>query len=557
MTGVADYDGAVQTETETWLERGDAALRIGDWAAAASAFQEAWDAEPLPEAGMGLGIAQWWQGQTARGLLRIEEATQVFLARPDLYQAAKGMLRLAFHQAEHMANPELASSWLRQAAALLEEHAIEPLQGELELVRSLLSSDLQEGERLALEAMNRARSMGDPDLELAALARMGALRVAQGHTQEGLERLQEALTAGLAGEAHRSETLALASCLMARAAAQAADHIRALQWVRWIEQFAEQHRSPIHHALAATVYGRVLVATGAWDRGEEVLTEAVKLTEDLVPTYHADAVVGLAELRLARGQLAEAERLLHGLDAQPGVLPPLARARLMQGRATTAVAMVERRLHVIGREALESSELVEILGEAELMLGAFDSAARHARTLVELGRRRSCPTIAARGARLLGRATHGRDLEAAVQLLETSIEVWRKLGLPYERARTQLQLGTMLRSQNLAEAEDVLRAAVQALDTLGAVPEADEGVALLAQLGVQLDHEGRRSQMRLTPRELEVLRSLGDGLSNSEIASKLFLSLKTVEHHVASVLTKLRVQSRAEAAAQAEQYQSE
>jgi DNA-binding NarL/FixJ family response regulator len=48
----------------------------------------------------------------------------------------------------------------------------------------------------------------------------------------------------------------------------------------------------------------------------------------------------------------------------------------------------------------------------------------------------------------------------------------------------------------------------------------------------------------ITTREAEVLRLLGDGMSNADIASKLFLSVRTVETHVSSLLAKLQLRSR-------------
>lgn len=535
-------------ETETLLEAGEAALRRSDWAAAGEAFERALAEEALPEAALGLSRALFWRGDLSGCLAKLEWATEVFLRRPDLYWAASGMIRLALHHHEHLEEAEAAAGWLARAERLVAEHSIESLRGELWFVESVLAEDPVRAEGLARQAHERGRTAADPDLELSALARLGASLVEQGHALEGLKLIDEALAVCLGGEPKTIDTVAFVTGLMIRSCLLCADHTRALQWIRSAERFTERHTSRFHHSECRALYGRVLVATGDVRRGEEVLEEAVELAREGVPAHRAQGLVALAELRLMEGRMEEAERILRGLASHPRLLPALARIRLLQGRAELAVAMLERRLHVIGRECLESSALLELLGEAELALGAFDAAHRHARALVELGRARSSALIAARADRLLGRALAERDPDGAARALTVSIDAWHRLELPYEEARARLYLGALLRAHRPADADRELRAALTALEGLGANPEADLAASHLRQLGVEVARGGPHLSSALTRREAEVLRLLAEGLSNPQIAGRLFLSRQTVEHHVANVFAKTGAKTQAEIA---------
>jgi DNA-binding CsgD family transcriptional regulator/tetratricopeptide (TPR) repeat protein len=127
---------------------------------------------------------------------------------------------------------------------------------------------------------------------------------------------------------------------------------------------------------------------------------------------------------------------------------------------------------------------------------------------------------------------------------EAAAQAWEEIGEPYERALALCD----------APEPDAAIAGLQLLDELGAVAPARLVRRRLAAQGVSGVPRGPRATTRANPaglsgRQAEVLALIGDGLSNTEIARRLFLTPKTVEHHVTAILRKLRVNSRAEAAA--------
>lgn len=243
---------------------------------------------------------------------------------------------------------------------------------------------------------------------------------------------------------------------------------------------------------------------------------------------------------------------MSGLGEHAETAPVLARIHLRGGRAGVAASIVRRRLATVGANRLESGVLLELLGDAELAGGGIDEAAELGTELAELGMSAGCELLRARGERLRGRAAAaGGDLAGARGHLDAALVAFARLEMRYEAARTSALLAEALRAVEPEVAVAEGRAALVTFEELGAGADADMAAGLLRELGVKAARVGPRGGADLTKRETQVLGLLGEGLSNPEIAARLHLSRRTVEHHVAHVLTKLGLRGRAEAAAEA------
>jgi DNA-binding CsgD family transcriptional regulator len=214
-----------------------------------------------------------------------------------------------------------------------------------------------------------------------------------------------------------------------------------------------------------------------------------------------------------------------------------------------AAAVLRRRLAATSPGRLDAAAVIELLGEAEVALGDSGAAIERGRALVALGMVNHCDLIVAHGERLLGHALAATDVSGACTHLETALAAFVQAGVPYRAAQTRLLLARVLGHHDREVAGAEARAALSVFEDLGADRDADAAAALMRDLGVKAARTGPRNVGRLTRREQEVLALLGEGLSNPEIAARLFLSRKTVEHHVARILSKLGLRGRAEAAA--------
>jgi DNA-binding CsgD family transcriptional regulator len=224
--------------------------------------------------------------------------------------------------------------------------------------------------------------------------------------------------------------------------------------------------------------------------------------------------------------------------------------RIARGEPAAAAALLTQRLDEIGWSSLPAAPLLAQLVEVRLLEGYLDAAIAAASALDEIAATGGRDRVEALATAARGRIAAAEGREDAAGLLLEGVNRFAALGARLDAARTRLALARSLSVTSPEVAVDAARHARAELEALGALRDADAAAALMRSLGAK-GRAGPRAHELLTRREDEVLRLLADGLSNRELAQRLFISSKTAEHHVSRVYSKLGVSTRAEATAYA------
>lgn len=535
------------------MARAGSALAAGDWEVARSCFESVLEEHETPEALFGLGASLFWLGETELAVATLQRAYAAFRREGDPASAALCALQLCLIYGGSLGNHVAAAGWTARLAELVEHQGVTPMAGWLALCRAVHAAENMEfaaAEALANEALQNARHSGDRDLELCALGELGASIVLTGRLAQGAALLDEAMAGALAGEGQMLETVVFTGCRSIVACSRSLQIERAVQWIHASDQFTSRYGNMHLYTTCRTHYGSLLLGQGRWEQAEAELREALRIGRTSEPRLYGEALAKLAELRVAQGRLEDAEQLLADVQDHPAAAYPLAEIHLRRGRGEVAAALLHRRLHAMGTDNLEAAPLGELAVQAEIAVGDTPAAADRARRLAEVGERARCDVVLARGVRGLGRASLALgDCETAGGELGRALEGFSRLGLPLDTARTHLLLARTCREHRPEAAAAEAQSALGTFDNLGAAGDSDEAASFLRELGGRAVRLRPRRTPDLTNREHDVLALLGEGLSNAQIAERLFLSRKTVEHHVRSLLAKLGLANRTEAAA--------
>jgi DNA-binding CsgD family transcriptional regulator len=446
----------------------------------------------------------------------------------------------------------IGGGWVGRAQRLLADVDGEVVERGYVLIqvmfRHIFAGDFPVALGLAEQVTGYGRRFADPDLIAMGLSSEGRLLLYCGRVPDGFALLDEAMVGVAAGEVS-TIFAGHVYCSMIEACQEIADFDRAARWTSALTAWCEQQPGLVSFTGQCAVHrGQIMRAQGEF---EEALTEL-----DLAMRRYREAdalsAAGLAMaergdvLRL-RGDFAGASAAYDaaatfGYEPQPG----LALLWLAQGRTRAAIGAVQRLVGEAG-DPVRRSRLLPAAVEVELAGGHADDAAAHAEDLRSIAASFGCPPVQARadhaGAEV---ALAAGDAAAVLPLVRRALSVWERLGARYDVARCRVVLGRALRALGDEEsAVTELSAARRAFADLGARPAEREVDAVLR----------RALPFGLTLREVEVLRLVAAGRTNSEIAALLVLSEKTVGRHLSNIFNKIDVTTRTAAAAFAYEHQ--
>jgi DNA-binding CsgD family transcriptional regulator len=414
------------------------------------------------------------------------------------------------------------------------------------MFRAVNTGAFPDAAALADEMTAAGRLHGDADLIAMGTCSQGRLTIYSGRIAEGVALLDESMVRVIAGEA--SPIVAgHVYCTAIEGCQEISDFARVAEWTSALERWCSaQPGLLLFTGQCALHRGQLLRLRGDWTAA---LAEFDRAAHRYVEVGSPDAV-GLTaceagDVHRLRGEYDAAEASYqqagdHGFDPQPG----LALLWLARGQRAAALNAITRLLAEPGGPVQRGRLLpsaVEVLVDAEM----FDAAREAATELAALAAAFGSVTVEAMSAQAHGHVELASgDAAGALPYLRKALQLWARADSPHDRARAQLLMGQALLTLGDHESgRREIEAARTTFRQLGAAPDADRASALLAPPAG--DPRG------LTAREIEVLRLVATGRSNSQIAGDLVLSEKTVARHLSNIFTKLGVGSRTAATAYA------
>ncbi len=378
------------------------------------------------------------------------------------------------------------------------------------------------------KALELAIRLGETEIEVHALTNIGTAKLV-GEDPAGREDLERALATSLNGgfEEHASRAFTNLSTMSFRHR----EFATAAEYLKAGIAYCDEHNLDSWIRYMTAYRAQIAMAVGRWD-------DAVKDAQTVIrhprvaPVSKIPALAALGRIRARRGD-PDSEALVCESPLDEGyrlAVPTDEMQRLVQVVAARAEAVW-----------LRGADATDVVAE---VAKAYELGLKHADSWIQgelafwLWRHGRLDHVPAKIAQPFALQMAG-DWQAAARL-------WEEFGCPYEQAMALAD----------SDCEGPLRTALEIVERLGALPMAAIIRRKLRANGVRDIPRGAQERTRQNPcgmtnRQLRVLGLLVEGRRNADIARRLFVAEKTVDHHVSAVLAKLGVRSRGEAVAAA------
>ena len=457
----------------------------------------------------------------------------------------------------------MAEGWVARTRSLVAGMAdAGSLEGWLALVDSE-ASRLDVAAAEAERAVAAGRKHGDVDLEIVSLARLGACRVGTGAVVAGRSDLQQAMTAAVSGEGQDIQYVGEALCTLLEVSGWLGDPGMVEPWAQQLAEFRSAYAfgpllplettsgADLISAFCTSCCGGVYLVTGRLDVAERELADAVtQLATTGCRPRCLHPVARLAELRVLQGRLEEAEALLVGFESEWECAVVAAALDIALGRPKRAEALLVAALDGLQAAAVVAVPVRVQLVDAALAAGDLALAERTAGELAEVAVATGTTLHRAQADFAAGKVLLAQGDPEAATRLRASARAFAECGAPLAACRARLALARSLVDREPGHRRDRGQERPPGVRPDGGDVRGRPGRGVPPGLGVK-GRTGPRDGAVLSRREQEVLGLVAEGLSNAEIAERLFISVKTAGNHVSNILTKLGVRSRTEATAYA------
>jgi DNA-binding CsgD family transcriptional regulator/tetratricopeptide (TPR) repeat protein len=429
-------------------------------------------------------------------------------------------------RAEILRHDDERSSAVEAARAAVE--LLEPLGESALLARSyaalaqslMLDEQFEQASTAATTASRLAEKFGHTETLVHAMTSLGSARANAGD-ESGIALIEESVARSRAAGLEADTVRAMNNAISMRMLYDRFDGLRTV--IEDGVEYASERGLEVHMQCMRAALARLDVQQGGWDEAADIARRLVA-NYTMASAQRIEPLIVIGTLRARRGD--------------PDAQGPLENALQLATRSA---------------EPQHRYPAYFALAEFAWLSGQFELAASYARaaqeTLAHAPNHPRQPEVAYwcwRTGIPLPPATPGREHPFLLQAAEQPVEAaraWHALGVPYQEADA------------LADSTDEVdqRRAWAIFDSLGASGRAGEIARRLRASGARdvprrLQTTSRANPGGLTDRQLEIAALIAEHLTNQEIAERLFLSPRTVDHHVSAILTKLSVANRRHAA---------